>query len=490
MKTIRAARATLVVSLMLLVTDSSHGSGCPGDFDSDGTINASDLAILLGNWGGSGAGDINGDAIVDAADLAALLGSWGECHGIRVTGVDVTTVCKDTIITITGSGMGTVPDDLCCQLVPERRVAARVLTASDTVITARVGDIPAGATQGQWMIVKGDGLTAPISGAPTLTTTNAWAWSSALGAAFGGVAPQLVTPIPEHHEVPVLGCIAEEGERHIYVWSIGKDGDQDRATNSQPLALQCLQTNPCTGFVNWPQKTSVTLDCHFDIDCGSGAVHYDVYLPTAYVVPANATAAAVASALAQNLVVAFNGTGAYPFTISAVGPCIQVMPNTGCKIIPNGNYGTGLITQCPPAWDNCSGAKAVFLSAGFPSTEFLDTFQASSSLPFPASCSMVDDVWFKVTLPGTAGTLEVSTCGAVPTTPFGYANFDTLIEAFGSCGGASLGCFDDNVSCSFGESYAAYSISQGTTTIWVRVGGKSGSVYGSAGHGGVEFLFN
>ena len=47
------------------------------DLDCNGTINAADLAVLLGNWGGSGAGDINGDGGVDATDLAALLGAWG-----------------------------------------------------------------------------------------------------------------------------------------------------------------------------------------------------------------------------------------------------------------------------------------------------------------------------------------------------------------------------------------------------------------------------
>jgi len=49
----------------------------PADLDGDGTVNASDLAILLGNWGGTGAGDINGDGSVDAGDLAILLSNWG-----------------------------------------------------------------------------------------------------------------------------------------------------------------------------------------------------------------------------------------------------------------------------------------------------------------------------------------------------------------------------------------------------------------------------
>jgi len=51
--------------------------GNPADLNQDGIVNASDIAILLGNWGGSGVGDIDHDGIVGAQDLAALLGAWG-----------------------------------------------------------------------------------------------------------------------------------------------------------------------------------------------------------------------------------------------------------------------------------------------------------------------------------------------------------------------------------------------------------------------------
>ena len=50
------------------------------DFNADGMINASDLALLLGNWGacdGCCPTDLNQNATTDAADLALLLGSWG-----------------------------------------------------------------------------------------------------------------------------------------------------------------------------------------------------------------------------------------------------------------------------------------------------------------------------------------------------------------------------------------------------------------------------
>ena len=46
------------------------------DFNHDGATNAADLAVLLGNWGGTGTGDLNGDGVINAADLAILLAAW------------------------------------------------------------------------------------------------------------------------------------------------------------------------------------------------------------------------------------------------------------------------------------------------------------------------------------------------------------------------------------------------------------------------------
>lgn len=59
---------------------------CTGDLNSDGAINGTDLAILLGSFGSPGCGgraccpsDIDRDGDVDAADMALLLGAFGPC---------------------------------------------------------------------------------------------------------------------------------------------------------------------------------------------------------------------------------------------------------------------------------------------------------------------------------------------------------------------------------------------------------------------------
>ena len=55
------------------------GVVCTGDLDNSGTVDAADLAGLLGQWGGPGSADFDGSGTVDAADLAQLLGAWGPC---------------------------------------------------------------------------------------------------------------------------------------------------------------------------------------------------------------------------------------------------------------------------------------------------------------------------------------------------------------------------------------------------------------------------
>ncbi|MDZ4755481.1 MAG: esterase-like activity of phytase family protein [Phycisphaerae bacterium] len=46
------------------------------DLNDDGHVDATDLGLLLGAWGGGGPADFDGDGFVGASDLAILLGDW------------------------------------------------------------------------------------------------------------------------------------------------------------------------------------------------------------------------------------------------------------------------------------------------------------------------------------------------------------------------------------------------------------------------------
>jgi glucose/arabinose dehydrogenase len=48
-----------------------------GDLDADGVVGMTDLKVLLGAWGGSGAADLNQDGLVGINDLLLLLANWG-----------------------------------------------------------------------------------------------------------------------------------------------------------------------------------------------------------------------------------------------------------------------------------------------------------------------------------------------------------------------------------------------------------------------------
>jgi hypothetical protein len=56
---------------------------CPGDVTDGGTIDATDLSIVLAAWGTDGLGEFDADAdnsgFVDGGDLALVLSAWGPC---------------------------------------------------------------------------------------------------------------------------------------------------------------------------------------------------------------------------------------------------------------------------------------------------------------------------------------------------------------------------------------------------------------------------
>ena len=65
------AVADVEVAMQALAVD-------PGDIHADGSIDGTDLALILGSWG-TCAGcpeDLNEDGVVDGVDLAFVLGGW------------------------------------------------------------------------------------------------------------------------------------------------------------------------------------------------------------------------------------------------------------------------------------------------------------------------------------------------------------------------------------------------------------------------------
>ncbi len=57
---------------------------CPADINNSGTVDVSDLLIVIGTWGPCAdpsdcPGDINNSGTVDVSDLLAVIGAWGQC---------------------------------------------------------------------------------------------------------------------------------------------------------------------------------------------------------------------------------------------------------------------------------------------------------------------------------------------------------------------------------------------------------------------------
>jgi len=67
-----------VPGLQYFVIPGGGGGSCVGDLTGNGTVDAEDLAFLLGGWGNA-SGDLDGNGTTDASDLALLLGGWGAC---------------------------------------------------------------------------------------------------------------------------------------------------------------------------------------------------------------------------------------------------------------------------------------------------------------------------------------------------------------------------------------------------------------------------
>ena len=62
------------------VTRYTPPAPCVGDVNADGSVDASDLAVVLGAWGTADAtADLDGNGAVGGSDLAVVLSAWGPC---------------------------------------------------------------------------------------------------------------------------------------------------------------------------------------------------------------------------------------------------------------------------------------------------------------------------------------------------------------------------------------------------------------------------
>src|SRR4051794_7041337 len=69
----------LIGAIILLVTHAAPNPNLPGDLNNDNTVNASDLSLLLTNFGTTNsAADINGDGHVNVLDMSILLAHYGQ----------------------------------------------------------------------------------------------------------------------------------------------------------------------------------------------------------------------------------------------------------------------------------------------------------------------------------------------------------------------------------------------------------------------------
>jgi Zn-dependent metalloprotease len=120
---------------------------------------------------------------------------------------------------------------------------------------------------------------------------------------------------------------------------------------------------------------------------------------------------------------------------------------------------TAPVGSTPPSNDECSGAITLSSGVAFTSTSLGATGVITSSC---SDASDFTDVWFKFTS-ANAGTATISTSGSV---------IDTVISVYATCGGAELGCNDDESYPSITTSKLSLAVTAGAT-YYIRLAGWS-----------------
>jgi agmatine/peptidylarginine deiminase len=77
----RAADETFHDYAAVTVTSLDPVAGCTGDLDGSGSVDGTDLGLLLSAWGACTGcvADLDGNGLVDGGDLGPLLSAWGAC---------------------------------------------------------------------------------------------------------------------------------------------------------------------------------------------------------------------------------------------------------------------------------------------------------------------------------------------------------------------------------------------------------------------------
>jgi hypothetical protein len=205
-----------------------------------------------------------------------------------ITQVSPTIVRTGDILEILGSRLGINPNDACAVMVNSNRlIPLRVLTATETRITAEVGPIPPDATPGRIGLALGHGSVGGFQAAfADLLAQPSWFFSTTNS---GVLSPGNVTPIyvPPPPMETWYHSFLSNGQIYVYLpgpcppgSKLIMDGHFDiRATNS-PIrhcdtwlpavnflqggsALDCAW-RVCDSFVcGFFQRTGVLLDCRY-----------------------------------------------------------------------------------------------------------------------------------------------------------------------------------------------------------------------------------
>jgi formylglycine-generating enzyme required for sulfatase activity len=90
------------------------GPACPANMNIDSTVDGTDLAVLLAQWGScnSCSSDLTGDGQVDGFDLSAMLGSWGPCSwGVTIPSWATLTEAHPDPAVVTDAALRAAIDD-------------------------------------------------------------------------------------------------------------------------------------------------------------------------------------------------------------------------------------------------------------------------------------------------------------------------------------------------------------------------------------------